>query len=278
MESILAALALVLVGTAVGSIKIVNEGNQALVERLGRYRTTLNAGVNWVIPYIDRIVWEETIREQVLDLEPYLALTKDSVSVTVDAVLYWQIFELEKTYYAIQDVENAIKNRVMATLSAEIGRRELESTVSERDTINQVLLRQLDEITEPWGVKVVRVEIKQIKPAQTVLESMELEQAAEIKKRAAISEAQGTAEYLRLIAQALDSKPNSREILHFFVNQRYVDATQRLGASNNAKVIFMDPKTLSDAFDSVLIDPTNIPTNHGGNQGRSGGGGQSGQS
>lgn len=261
MESILAALALVFVGTAVGSVKIVNEGNQALVERLGRYHATLKAGINLVIPILDRIVWEETIREQVLDIEPYLALTKDNVSVKVDAVLYWQVFELAKTYYAIENVEDALQNRVTATLGAEIGRRELESTVSDRDTINQVLLRQFDEVTEPWGVKIMRVEIKQITLPKTVLESMEREQAAEIKKRAAISEAEGTATYLKLIAQALNAQPHSREILHFFVNQRYVEATQQLGTSPNAKVVFMDPKALSEALEPMIADSINGPTN-----------------
>ncbi|MEO1182977.1 MAG: paraslipin, partial [Cyanobacteria bacterium J06636_28] len=174
-SSILAILSLIVIGYSVGSVRVVKEGNAALIERLGRYRSTLDPGVNFIVPLLDALVIEDTLREQILDSKPRSATTKDNVNVDVDAVIYWRILDLEKTYYAIEDVEQAIEELVITTLRSEIGKMDLQETFSSRESINKALLDVLDEATEPWGVKVNRVEVQQIEIPPEVEESMRLE-------------------------------------------------------------------------------------------------------
>ena len=255
MQSILVIVTsfiLAVAGYTIGSVKIINQGSQALVERLGEYKRTLNPGLNFIIPFIDSIAWEDTTRERVLNFEPQQAITKDNVSLTADAVIYWQILGLAKTYYGVEDIESAIKNLVVTTLRSAIGRMELEDTYSSRAKINQELLEPLDEATAGWGVKVTRVEVRDITPAKTVLEALELERAAESKKRAAISEAEGTVESMALIANALRTQTTNKEVMKFLVAQKYVDANYKLGQSNNSKVLFMDPNALNEAIGNLL--------------------------
>lgn len=265
MESIVAALALLIVGYTVGSVRIINQGTEALVERLGKFHRKLTPGLNFVVPFLDTIVLEESTRERVLDIDKQKAITGDNVSADVDAVVYWRILQLERTFYAVENIEEALESLVTTTLRSEIGRMSLAQTFSSRNEINQALLHQLDEATATWGVKVTRVEVQSIEPAPDVLRAMELERAAESKKKAAISEAQGkkqaaieeaegAVQSMKMIADALRSQPNSREIMKYLVAQRYVDASYRLGDSSNAKIVFMDPKALTEAL-SELIDP-----------------------
>jgi regulator of protease activity HflC (stomatin/prohibitin superfamily) len=276
MESIFAAVALLIIGYTVGSVKIINQGNEALVERLGRYHRKLSPGLNFIVPFVDTIVLEESTRERVLDTEPQEAITKDNVSLKVDAVMYWRILQLERTYYAVEDVEEALKNLVTTTLRSEIGRMQLTQTFSSRAEINHALLQQLDDATATWGVKVTRVEVENISPAKSVLDAMELERAAESrkkasiseaegKKRAAIEEAEGAVQSMKLLAEALKSQPNSHEILRYLVAQRFVDANYRLGESPNSKILFMDPKALTEALGELMVD------DNPGGQGRSNG-------
>ncbi|MBD1922885.1 paraslipin [Microcoleus sp. FACHB-831] len=263
--SIVAPLVLVIIGSTIGSVKVINEGNQALVERLGRYNRKLSPGVNLVVPFVESIVVEDTTREKVLAIEPQQAITKDNVSLRADAVIYWQILDLEKAYYAVEDVEQGIQNLVLTTLRSAFGQLELEETYSSRNKINQTLLHQLDEATGSWGVKVTRVELRDITPAKTVMESLELERAAESKKRAAILEAEGTVKSIQLLSQALESHPNTREVLHFLVAQRYVDASEKLGESANSKVVFMDPKALNEAINGLMSNESDAPNGNNGN-------------
>lgn len=269
MESIVAALALLIVGYTVGSVRIINQGTEALVERLGKFHRKLTPGLNFVVPFLDTIVLEESTRERVLDIDKQKAITGDNVSADVDAVVYWRILQLERTFYAVENIEEALESLVTTTLRSEIGRMSLAQTFSSRNEINQALLHQLDEATATWGVKVTRVEVQSIEPAPDVLRAMELERAAESKKKAAISEAQGkkqaaieeaegAVQSMKMIADALKSQPNSREIMKYLVAQRYVDASYRLGDSPNSKIVFMDPKALTEAL-SELIDPNAPP-------------------
>ncbi|NER85387.1 MAG: SPFH/Band 7/PHB domain protein [Leptolyngbya sp. SIO1D8] len=265
--SIFAILALVVIGYTVGAVRIINQGNQALVERLGRYHRKLRPGLNFIVPFLDTIVLEESMREKLLDVDPQSAITRDNVALDVDAVVYWKILDLERTYYEIEDIEAAIRELVVTTLRSELGKMPFERTFSSRDELNQALLDQLDEATEPWGVKVTRVEVQSINPPESVLESMQQQQAAELKRRATVLEAegdqeatvkraQGTVESIQLLSQALKERPDSREILNFLIAQQYVEANQKLGESNNSKVLFMDPKALSEG----LVDLINTPT------------------
>ncbi|MBE9117654.1 paraslipin [Lusitaniella coriacea LEGE 07157] len=239
-------------GYSLASMRIITEGNEALVERLGKFQRKLEPGLNFVTPFLDSIVVEETNREKVLDVPPQNTITQDNVSLKVDAVVYWQIIDLEKTFYLVEDVEEAIENLVLTTLRSEIGQLDLEDTYSSRDKINKTLLQQLDEATGNWGVKVTRVEVKELTPAQNVMESLELERAAKSKKNAEIMEMQGTQQSIEMISDAIDRNKNRKEVLSFLTLQRYVEALEKLGDSSNAKIVFMDPKALNEAVAELM--------------------------
>lgn len=178
-----------------GSVKIVNQGNEALVERLGKYSgRKLEPGINFLVPFLDRVVYQQTIREKVLDIPPQQCITRDNVSITVDAVVYWRIMDMEKAYYKVENLKLAMQNLVLTQIRAEMGQLELDETFTARAQINEILLRELDEATDPWGVKVTRVELRDIIPSQAVQESMELQMSAERRKRAAILTSEGERE------------------------------------------------------------------------------------
>jgi regulator of protease activity HflC (stomatin/prohibitin superfamily) len=183
---------LVFSGSALaGSVKIINEKNEALVERLGSYNKKLTPGLNFIFPFVDRIVYRETIRERVIDIPPQSCITKDNVAITVDAVVYWKIVDMEKAYYKVENLRDAMVNLVLTQIRAEVGKLELDETFTARAEINEILLRELDIATDPWGVKVTRIELRDIMPSKAVQESMELQMAAERKKRAAILNSEG---------------------------------------------------------------------------------------
>ncbi len=247
---------LIFVAYAISSIKIINQGNEALVERFGRYHRKLSPGLNFIVPLIDSIVLEASTRERVLDLKPVEAITKDNVSLLTDAVLYWRILQLEQTYYAVEDVEAAIGNIVATALRSELGRMELNATFSSRSEINLTLLRQLDDATLTWGVQITRVEVQNITPSKKLLEALELERASESLKRGAITEAEAkqqadllkiesTINAMRYLAEAMQSQPYAQEALRALMTQDTIEANLKLGESANSKVIFMDPQTLS---------------------------------
>ncbi len=177
--------------TVFGSVKIVNEKNEYLVERLGSYNKKLSPGLNFIVPFVDRVVYKETVREKVIDIPPQSCITKDNVSITVDAVVYWRIMDMEKAYYKVESLQSAMVNIVLTQIRSEIGKLELDQTFTARTEINEILLRELDISTNPWGVKVTRVELRDIMPSKAVQDSMELQMAAERKKRAAILTSEG---------------------------------------------------------------------------------------
>lgn len=188
-------LALLLGSTAVSGVKIITQGNEALVEMLGKYNgKKLKPGLNYIIPVLERVAYQQTIRERVLDIPPQSCITRDNVSITVDAVVYWRILDLEKAYYKVENLQAAMVNLVLTQIRAEMGKLELDETFTARSQINEILLRELDEATDPWGVKVTRVELRDIIPSKAVQESMELQMSAERRKRAAILTSEGDRE------------------------------------------------------------------------------------
>ena len=250
--SILAILSFIAVGYSVGSVRIVKEGSAALVERLGRYRSTLEPGLNFIVPLLDSVVLEDSLREQTLDIPPQRAITKDNVNLEVDAIIYWRIYNLERTYYAVEDVEFAMQELVITTLRSEVGKTEFQELFSSRETINRAMLDVLDEATAPWGLKVNRVEIQKLDPPQNVLDAMQKERAASYEKNAKISEAQADVESMRLLSQALEATGNGREVLQYLLAQRYVAANLKIGESDNSKVLFMDPKALTEGLVDLI--------------------------
>ncbi len=253
-SSILAILSFLIVGYTVGSVRVIKEGNAALVERLGKYNRRLDPGVNMIVPLVESVVLEDSLREQTLDIDPQRAITKDSVNLEVDAIIYWRIYDLERTYYAIEDVEFAMKELVITTLRSEVGKMDFQSLFSSRDEINRALLKELDQATEPWGLKVNRVEIQKLDPPQNVLDAMQKERAAIYEKNAKISEAQADVESMRLLSEAIANTGNGREVLHYLLAQRYVAANQKIGESDNSKVLFMDPKALTEGLVDLMND------------------------
>lgn len=244
----------VILGYSFAGVKIVKEGNQALVERLGKYNKKLKPGLNFIIPLFDSVVVEETLREKVLDIEPQNTITKDNVSLKVDAVIYWQIMDLEKTFYTIEDIEDAIENLVLTNMRSAMGELFLKDTYSSRKNINEKLLNDLDEATGNWGVKINRVEIKTIEPIARVMESLE---EAENKKRTAILEAEEIVHYLKSISQVLEKEPNASAVLQFLLAKRYVEANEKFVDSPNSKVLFMDPKALNEALYHLMSEQNN---------------------
>jgi regulator of protease activity HflC (stomatin/prohibitin superfamily) len=192
MEGFFFLFALAFGGSALfSSVKIVNEKNEHLVERLGSYNKKLEPGLNFIFPFLDKIVYQQTTREKVLDIPPQSCITKDNVAITADAVVYWRIVDMEKAYYKVENLQAAMVNLVLTQIRSEIGKLELDQTFTARSEINELLLRELDISTDPWGVKVTRVELRDIMPSKAVLESMESQMTAERKKRAAILTSEG---------------------------------------------------------------------------------------
>ncbi|HEY9665290.1 MAG TPA: stomatin-like protein [Coleofasciculaceae cyanobacterium] len=250
--SILAPMILVVIGYTIGSTKIITQGNQALVERLGKFHRKLEPGVNYIIPFVDRVAVEDTLREQVLDIPAQQAITKDNISVEVDAVVFWKVRDLVKAFYNVEDVELAIEELVTTTLRSTIGELPLDQTYSSRSDINRNLLRSLNEAATDWGVNVIRVEVQEIKPPRDVLESLARARAAESEKQAEIFRAQGTVQSIEMLSKALLEQPNTRAVLQYLVAQRYLDANEKLGESPNSKIVFMDPKALSEALTDLI--------------------------
>ncbi|BAT51423.1 SPFH domain, Band 7 family protein [Nostoc sp. NIES-3756] len=274
MEPII-AIVLALIGYALGSAKIINEGNAALVERLGRRHRTLNPGLNFIVPLVDQVVMEDTTREQYIDIKPQNVITKDNIYLEVDAILYWRIRDIEKSFYAIENLQGALMQLATTTLREIIAQNTLEETNVTREEMNRTILVQLNETTATWGVEIIRLDIQRITPPESVRKSMEEERAAEIKKRALISEAEGerqaaikkaegTMSSMQIIAEALRSNPESKEILRYLVAQDYINASYRLGESPNAKVVFVDPGKSGDLMKEVIAESTNTESNGNG--------------
>jgi regulator of protease activity HflC (stomatin/prohibitin superfamily) len=212
-------IALVIGGGALSSVKIIQQGDEVLVERLGTYDRKLTHGPRFVLPVLDRVAYQDTIREKVLDIPPQPCITRDNVSITVDAIIYWRIVDMEKAYYKVQNLQMAMVNIILTQIRAEMGQLELDETFTARSQINELLLRDLDVATDPWGVKVTRVELRDIIPSKAVQESMELQMSAERKKRAAILTSEGERESAvnsargKAEAQILDAEARQKSVV-----------------------------------------------------------------
>jgi regulator of protease activity HflC (stomatin/prohibitin superfamily) len=170
---------------------VVPQQNAYVVERLGRFSQTLSAGFHILIPFIDAIRYRHLLKEQALNMPAQVCITRDNVQVTIDGVLYLKVLNPEKASYGIDNYQSAVIFLAQTTLRSEVGKIELDRTFEERSTINAALVTELDKATEPWGVKVLRYEIKDITPPQDVLAAMEKQMRAEREKRAAILTSEG---------------------------------------------------------------------------------------
>lgn len=183
------------------TIKIVPESQVYIVERLGKYNTSLKSGLNFINPFFDRISRIVSVKEQVVDFDPQAVITKDNATMQIDTVVYFQITDPKLYTYGVERPISAIENLTATTLRNIIGDMTVDQTLTSRDTINTSMRQELDEATDPWGIKVNRVELKSILPPNDIRIAMEKEMKAEREKRAQILQAQAQRESAILVAE-----------------------------------------------------------------------------
>jgi len=186
-------LGLILLGIVIllSMIKIIPQRSAFIVERLGKYRGTLVAGFNVLIPFVDRIRYRHTLKEQAIDVASQICITRDNIAVEVDGILYLQVVDAQKASYGIDDYRFASIQMAQTTMRSVIGKLELDRTFEERETINVSIVEAVDKASEPWGIKVSRYEVKNITPPQSIKDAMEKQMRAEREKRAKIAESEG---------------------------------------------------------------------------------------
>lgn len=173
------------------TVKIVPQRSAYIVERLGKYRTTLTAGFYILIPFIDKVAYKHTLKEQANDVDSQTCITQDNIAVEVDGILYLQVIDPKKASYGIDDYRFASTQIAQTTMRSIIGKMELDKTFEERDAINAGIVEAVDKASDPWGIKVSRYEVKNIVPPLSIKEAMEKQMKAEREKRALIAESEG---------------------------------------------------------------------------------------
>jgi regulator of protease activity HflC (stomatin/prohibitin superfamily) len=277
----LGVVAVIVLAVVARGVRTVPQGYEWTVERFGRYRVTLSPGLRLINPFTDAVGHKVNVQETVLEIPPQNVITKDNAVVVVDGIVFYQVFDASRAAYEVRDLELAVSNITMTNIRTAIGALDLDETLSKRDEINERLLRVLDAATEPWGTKITRVELKDVRPPEDVQESMAKQLAADRERRAAILRAEGLkqaaileaegAKQAQILAaegklEAAQREAEARErlaeaearattavstavadgdvrALNYFVAQKYVEAITQIGASPNSRLVLMPMET-----------------------------------
>jgi len=173
------------------AIKIVPQKSACIIQRLGKYYTTLEAGFHIILPLFDKVAYKHTLKEQAVDVPPQQCITKDNIAVEVDGILYMQVIDPQKASYGIDNYRFAATQLAQTTMRSVMGKLDLDKTFEEREAINSAIVDAVDKASDPWGVKVTRYEVKNIMPPQSIKDAMEKQMRAEREKRATIAESEG---------------------------------------------------------------------------------------